>query len=192
MLYATKMVPAKKFGLGLMFCGGIFTTVAGLLRCILILTSGVSGPQQAGEWSCRESFLAVFISNIPFIVPVINGMHSRLTTRGSDGKYESHTLRTFGSSKKGKRFNHPLSIPQDTVMDRTVYERYGSNEMIVGPDGGDRATSTKSGDTLDNGLGGKGDSIQITTEWDVESRQEKDSKQGDIGRANSTSIFTRS
>jgi hypothetical protein len=125
----------KKLGLCLMFCGGIFTAIAGLLRCVLILTSGGAGPQQAGEWSCRESFLAVLVSNVPFLVPVFNRMYkqlmSQLTTSDNDGKYNSHASRNFISSRKNKRFQHPLSIPQDTIMNGTVYGRRESDEIIV-------------------------------------------------------------
>ncbi|KAL9606526.1 MAG: hypothetical protein Q9179_000312 [Wetmoreana sp. 5 TL-2023] len=113
-----------------MFSGGILVMVAGILRCVLILTSGANGPQQAGEWSIRESFIAVVVGNLPMLYTLFQRIQAYGTGsfNRSSGK-RSHPLgsyRTGGSSrmgKKPKKFHHPLSMPNDTAMD--------SDERIV-------------------------------------------------------------
>ncbi|KAM7211357.1 hypothetical protein V8F06_013265 [Rhypophila decipiens] len=72
MLWKAALRPAKKAGLILLFSGGLFVTMAGILRCVLILTDPVNGAQMAGSWAVRETFVAVITSNIPMIVPLIS------------------------------------------------------------------------------------------------------------------------
>ncbi|KAF4333750.1 short-chain dehydrogenase reductase sdr [Fusarium beomiforme] len=64
----------KKLGLVLLFSGGIFTTTAGIVRCVLVLTNPIKGAQEAGNWACRESFVAIVTTNIPMIFPLIRRM----------------------------------------------------------------------------------------------------------------------
>ncbi|KAL8922041.1 MAG: hypothetical protein Q9172_003724 [Xanthocarpia lactea] len=108
-----------------MFSGGILVTVAGILRCVLILTSGVDGPMQAGQWSIRESFIAVVVGNLPMLYT----LYQRLQQYGSETFNRSHDKKSYqlgsyksgGSSRlggrKAKKFHHPLSMPNDTAMD---------------------------------------------------------------------------
>ncbi|KAK4158750.1 hypothetical protein QBC43DRAFT_382280 [Cladorrhinum sp. PSN259] len=63
--------PLKKAGLMLLFSGGIFIMVAGILRGTLILTDPINGAQQSGSWAVRESFVAVVTSNLPMIYPFV-------------------------------------------------------------------------------------------------------------------------
>ncbi|KAK0666826.1 hypothetical protein QBC41DRAFT_280275 [Cercophora samala] len=72
MLWRASMRPIKKIGLIVLFSGGAFVTVAGVLRCILIVTDPINGAQQAGSWAVRETFVAVVTSNLPMCVPLIN------------------------------------------------------------------------------------------------------------------------
>ncbi|KAL8729618.1 MAG: hypothetical protein Q9181_004933 [Wetmoreana brouardii] len=89
-----------------------------------------NGPQQAGQWSIRESFIAVVVGNLPMLYTLFQRIQSYGTNsfNRSSGK-RSHPLRSYrtgGSSrmgKKAKKFHHPLSMPNDTAMD--------SDERIV-------------------------------------------------------------
>ncbi|KAL9004278.1 MAG: hypothetical protein Q9188_002913 [Gyalolechia gomerana] len=127
MIWASRLTPKKKWVLSVMFSGGILITVFGLLRCILILTSGENGPQQAGEWSICESFVAVIVGNLPMLYTLFQRLQQRPKTwnKSSENKrsYPLNSYRTGGSSKKAKKFHHPLSMPNDTAMD--------SDERIV-------------------------------------------------------------
>lgn len=88
MLWKASLKPAKKAGLILLFSGGAFVTMAGILRCVLILTDPINGAQQAGSWAVRETFVAVVTSNLPMIFPLVHRW----------GKPIIGTFRTFSSS----------------------------------------------------------------------------------------------
>lgn len=180
-----------------MFCGGIFTAVAGLLRCILILTSGAAGPQQAGEWSCRESFLAVLVSNVPMVFPQLHRIYLRATGQSistgdeSKSKSKSFQLGTL-SSKKNRKFKHPLSIPDDTIMNQTAYERYGSDEMIVIPEEDAKNAHVNVGDSASDAQSSvKGGDIRVTTQWDVQSKEEEEGKIRNFERERHARMFSQ-
>ncbi|KAF2199027.1 hypothetical protein GQ43DRAFT_450569 [Delitschia confertaspora ATCC 74209] len=135
MVWNAHISVGKKLALMAMFCGGILTTVAGILRCTFVLLDRPDGPQQAGEWSCRESFIAVFVSNIPILYPIVfrffkhvsgltTGLSHGRTSEGTENK--SYKLSTLSRASRKKKFKHPLSLPGETF-----YERYGSEEEIV-------------------------------------------------------------
>ncbi|KAK7428205.1 hypothetical protein QQZ08_005271 [Neonectria magnoliae] len=65
MLWGAQIPKAKKIGLVVLFSGGIFVMVAGLLRCILILKNPRTGPSEGASWAVRESFVAVATSSLP-------------------------------------------------------------------------------------------------------------------------------
>ncbi|KAF7556521.1 hypothetical protein G7Z17_g1313 [Cylindrodendrum hubeiense] len=65
MLWGAQIPKVKKIGLVVLFSGGIFVMVAGLLRCVLILQNPTKGPQQGASWAVRESFVAVATSSLP-------------------------------------------------------------------------------------------------------------------------------
>jgi len=88
MLWRASLRPAKKAGLILLFSGGIFVTMAGILRCVLILTDPINGAQQAGSWAVRETFVAVVTSNLPMVFPLVHRW----------GKPLIGSLRTFSST----------------------------------------------------------------------------------------------
>ncbi|KAL8721224.1 MAG: hypothetical protein Q9225_002036 [Loekoesia sp. 1 TL-2023] len=107
-----------------MFSGGILVTVAGILRCVLILTAGANGPAQAGEWSIRESFIAVIVGNLPMLYTLFQRIQQHGPSswnKSTDKKsYQLGSYRSAASSKrakKAKKFHHPLSMPNDTAMD---------------------------------------------------------------------------
>ncbi|KAM5344433.1 hypothetical protein ACJ41O_012969 [Fusarium nematophilum] len=65
MLWGARIPKVKKYGLVVLFSGGIFVMVAGLLRCVLILKNPATGPQEGASWAVRESFVAVATSSLP-------------------------------------------------------------------------------------------------------------------------------
>lgn len=85
---------------------------------------------QAGEWSIRESFIAVVVGNLPMLYTLYQRIQSygpSSFSKSTDKRgYPLGSYRTGGSSKAGrkaKKFQHPLSMPNDTAM--------GSDERIV-------------------------------------------------------------
>ncbi|KAL8684838.1 MAG: hypothetical protein Q9218_008111 [Villophora microphyllina] len=179
MIWGSRLATKRKWALSVMFSGGILVIIAGILRCVLILTSGANGPEQAGEWSIRESFIAVVVGNLPMLYTLFQRMHSYSlnTLSKSSGNRKSYPLgsyqRTGGSSrlgaKKQKKFQHPLSMPNDTAMD--------SDERIVveGKEEGRFAPAAVLADVgsppkYQHGRGLNGDSgIRVQTDLHVES-----------------------
>ncbi|KAK0721674.1 hypothetical protein B0T26DRAFT_190617 [Lasiosphaeria miniovina] len=99
MLWRSSMKPLRKAGLILLFSGGAFVTMAGILRCVLIITDPVNGAQQAGSWAVRETFVAVVTSNLPMVFPLINRWGRPLI--GSLRSFSSKAGKLSGLSRSG-------------------------------------------------------------------------------------------
>ncbi|KAF2871467.1 hypothetical protein BDV95DRAFT_457558, partial [Massariosphaeria phaeospora] len=61
MVWSARIPLARKFLLMSMFCGGLINAVVGIIRVAFCLL----GRTDSGGWSCRELFIATFITNIP-------------------------------------------------------------------------------------------------------------------------------
>lgn len=124
-----------------MFCGGSLTAIFGILLCTFVLLDRPNGPELAGAWSCRESFVAVFISNLPIMYPIIHRFFRNLASKvytgpnlHSEGTSSNKSLGATNfkkstlskSSRKKGKYEHPLSLPPETL-----YTRFGSEEEIV-------------------------------------------------------------
>ncbi|KAI2622725.1 hypothetical protein GGS26DRAFT_242269 [Hypomontagnella submonticulosa] len=105
MLWQSSLKPVKKFGLIILFSGGLFVVACAILRCALIVADTVNGAQLAGSWAVRETFVAVITTNLPMVFPLLKMwltpvFGSLLTTMRSQQKLtdkESKSdLRTFG------------------------------------------------------------------------------------------------
>ncbi|KAL1966218.1 hypothetical protein VTN77DRAFT_4770 [Rasamsonia byssochlamydoides] len=137
MIWKSRLPIKKKMVLLGMFGGGFLVMVFGILRCTIILRSGAQGPEEAGQWSCRESFAAVIVGNMPMVYPLLQRWFHRLqdssrtaVSSASNNLQRSSRIASSVKSKtkssggnKMKRFLHPLSIPNDTA--------WGSDEAIV-------------------------------------------------------------
>ncbi|KAJ5742812.1 uncharacterized protein N7511_011213 [Penicillium nucicola] len=122
MLFKARLRWREKLELLILFSGGLFVMMAGILRCVLILTAGTNGAQQAGSWACRETFVAVIIGNVPMIYPLFRRVARRagfyITSRNGSQSYPAYPLSDGdtggGAYTKRKKFRHPLSIPAET------------------------------------------------------------------------------
>lgn len=95
-------------------------------------------------WACRETFVAIIVTNLPIIQPLIRKGASMiglsvLFSRQTKSNGESHQLRSseMGGSRFGTRRTqtrtHPLSVPQPTA--------WGSDEHILPEDSDGRSTN---------------------------------------------------
>lgn len=141
MVLKARLPTKKKIGLVAMFTGGLFATTAGFLRCVLIITSGPRGAQQAGSWSCRESCIAVCVSNFPMIYPFVSRFYHRMTSRKESIKSHQSNSHRLGPLKEslqqsfGKKKPSPYSIPQTTLSesrDRITMMPVNAVEMEAG------------------------------------------------------------
>jgi hypothetical protein len=138
-----------------MFSGGAVVTTVAFLCCFFIITvsklymkfppvsqlanqniqAGIQGAARAGQWSIRESFLAIIITNTPLIFPFIAKFYNRVSStlsssaskresffpRSSPGSPGSHGL-SFGSLGHKKVCN-PYSIPEESAWEKTLLDR---------------------------------------------------------------------
>ncbi|CCF38166.1 hypothetical protein CH063_09322 [Colletotrichum higginsianum] len=112
MLWGAQLPLRKKLGLIVLFSGGIFVTMAGILRCVLIISNPVTGAQQAGSWAVRETFVAIVTTNIPMIFPLVRrwltpifGSITTTLSRGTNNRYgnsKRSNLPAPGSIKLGE------------------------------------------------------------------------------------------
>ncbi|PGH08076.1 hypothetical protein AJ79_06076 [Helicocarpus griseus UAMH5409] len=185
----------KMFLLG-MFGGGFLVMVFGILRCTTILTSGERGPEEAGRWSCRESFVAVMIGNLPMVYPLFKGWFDKAKSsyigaskEGSSYHLSSRLQSSKKSGGRNKRHLHPLSIPNDTA--------WGSDEAIVTvdcktgaingkgfkpqdktPPSTAQATSDRSSPELRNASGNMRNGIHVVQEYSIVESNEQDTRAG--------------
>ncbi|CAG8389407.1 unnamed protein product [Penicillium salamii] len=132
MLFKARLKWREKLELVILFSGGLFVMMAGILRCVLILTAGANGAQQAGSWACRETFVAVVIGNVPMIYPMFRRVARRaglyITSRSGSESYPVYPLSDEntdgGYGRRRRRFHHPLSLPEthwiNTVSDEQM------------------------------------------------------------------------
>ncbi|KAF2790144.1 hypothetical protein K505DRAFT_283155, partial [Melanomma pulvis-pyrius CBS 109.77] len=141
-IYKARLDTKRKISLIILFSGGWIVIIFGILRCVTLVTVGANEPSESGQWSVRESFVAVLVSNAPMVFPLfkrwfysISGLTSSGFKSNNANSYplESNNKNSKGytpsgsqahsRSKKGRNFQHPLSIPNDTA--------WGSDEAIV-------------------------------------------------------------
>ncbi|KAF4808390.1 hypothetical protein CGCSCA5_v012447 [Colletotrichum siamense] len=115
MLWFSKLPLRKKLGLIVLFSGGIFVTMAGILRCVLIISDPVNGASQAGSWAVRETFVAVVTTNVPMVFPLIRRWFSPIFGTVVSTLPLSNTNNKYGS--KGPNLPQPGSIKLDDVPD---------------------------------------------------------------------------
>ncbi|CAK7566372.1 MAG: hypothetical protein SEPTF4163_004315 [Sporothrix epigloea] len=150
MLWKANLPPTRKAGLMVLFSGGIFVTMAGILRCILILTNPITGAQQAGSWACRETFVAVVTTNLPMVFPLIrrcvspfmrsvrSGLSSKNKSNNKSAGVGGTGIVTGGANRsvqggfaledknprrgRGPRSVHPLPNVSFTESDEYMYD----------------------------------------------------------------------
>jgi hypothetical protein len=178
MVWSARISKTKKIGLFVMFSGGLITAIFGGLRCGYVLQDGVQGPQLAGEWSCRESFVAVFISNFPVLFPILHrAVHrAKVGSSGGDpsgsggtpGNSRGFKLSTLSREKKRNKFKHPLSLPAETY-----YDQFGSEEEIIATgEGGVGGEKTDGKSTVVPSI--PEEDIKVTKEWRVQSQVDQE------------------
>lgn len=150
MLWKSQIRLKQKIGLTILFGAGIFVMIAGIIRCVIILSNPATGAQQAGNWAVRESFVAVVIGNLPMIYPVLHRGVRRLTGSQRSSKPRSDMpgmsgsgSRTFelgrsgmfgGGARKGAAggAERRESFATDDSRGRIVEPGFGDKERALG------------------------------------------------------------
>lgn len=138
MLWKANLNTRRKLSLMVIFGGGIFVMMAGILRCVLIIRDPVNGAQAAGSWACRETFVAVVIGNIPMIYPLtrrgvqkVQSIGHSQRSNGYQGDGDSLPLK-YAQDKPSRQENHrdihalPTTWNDELALDGWDSERSGS------------------------------------------------------------------
>ncbi|KAL1961758.1 hypothetical protein VTN77DRAFT_1084 [Rasamsonia byssochlamydoides] len=123
MIYQSRLPLKKKISLLVIFSGGFLVMIFGILRCVSLLTVGATNPAESGEWSVRESFVAVLVSNLPMVFPLFQRWYRKALAQTIKDFSAERSYPLNAKVKNSNRFAHPLSIPNDTAR--------GSDETIV-------------------------------------------------------------
>ncbi|KAH9894724.1 hypothetical protein F4778DRAFT_784147 [Xylariomycetidae sp. FL2044] len=101
MFLETSLKPLKKFGLIILFSGGVLVIIFAILRATFIITDPVNGAQIAGSWAVRETFVSVITTNLPMVYPLLKTqLRSLLDTLARYTGYPS------GKSSNGGHVNN--------------------------------------------------------------------------------------
>lgn len=187
MLWHASLPKAKKGGLILLFSGGLFVTMAGILRCVLILTDPINGAQQAGSWAVRETFVAVITSNMPMVFPLVMRWGRPLigTLRSISSTTNRHSKLSRSGDPHSGAFKLEDKNPRRGMGPRSVnpiteFTMSGSEERIIDPSSKEanvlqtRETRSSSDADLETGRGDRRQVIMKQTTLQVtESRKSK-------------------
>ncbi|KAI4591734.1 hypothetical protein KJ359_012657 [Pestalotiopsis sp. 9143b] len=132
MLWSAQIQLWKKLGLIVLFSGGIFVMMAGILRCVLIISNDVTGAQDAAAWAIRETFVAVVTSNVPLIFPLMR-------------KWVGKTLGSFSSRKDSR--SRTTGAPHGSIPlpDRSWHNRTHDDHFSHGTTRGDAFAGSRDG-----------------------------------------------
>ncbi|KAM0490358.1 hypothetical protein ACHAP8_011633 [Fusarium lateritium] len=144
-LWQSQIPKAKKIGLMILFSGGIFVMVAGILRAVLIIQNPETGALQSASWAVRESFVALVTSNVPItwgwlrqkLSPMFSTWLSTI-----ESKYGSRP--EPGSIILEDTRNRPGWRNQDTMLSTITSRDKSSNSLTPG----DRHSDTGSTDDI--------------------------------------------
>ncbi|KAH7316641.1 hypothetical protein B0I35DRAFT_260095 [Stachybotrys elegans] len=146
----------RRITLVVLFSGALFIMMAGTIRAIVISTSGPNGAVAGSSWACRETFVAIIVTNLPILQPLLRKIASAtglsiLFSRSSPTHSNSYQLRSGeagtrldGSRKKGTQHRHPLSIPQASA--------WGSDEHILPEESGSESGMKRSESRKNQGI----------------------------------------
>ncbi|KAM0716176.1 hypothetical protein Q7P37_008690 [Cladosporium fusiforme] len=146
LLWGVNISLRRKLTLMLLFSGAVFIILAGTIRAVTILTSGPDGAVSGSLWACRETFVAIIVTNLPIIHPLLRQIAKFLglgvlLSRNSRSRSQSYPLQSGGienqKSTGRKGHQHPLSIPNDTA--------WASDEHILPATKAETNSSSKDG-----------------------------------------------
>ncbi|PQE24973.1 integral membrane pth11 protein [Rutstroemia sp. NJR-2017a BVV2] len=129
LIFKSQLPTRKKITVLVLFSGGFLVMAFGILRCVSLLTVGAVNPAVSGEWSVRESFVAVLVSNFVIVFPLFRRWWkvARGQSTEDSSMQPSYPLSNISGPKlrSKKSCGHPLYTPNDIA--------WGSEEAIVRP-----------------------------------------------------------
>ncbi|KAK2809206.1 hypothetical protein FQN50_004042 [Emmonsiellopsis sp. PD_5] len=133
LLWKVNISARKRITLMALFGGAAFCIMATIIRGVTILKSGPNGAVEGSKWACRETFVAIVVSNLPIIHPLLRkaahstGLSFLFSSSAKASRSHPLTSKNHKSTRDNTRRKgtHPLSLPGDTA--------WGSDEHILSP-----------------------------------------------------------
>ncbi|KAK7943569.1 uncharacterized protein PG986_012682 [Apiospora aurea] len=123
----------KRLPLMALFSGGLFIGIAGSIRANVILNSGPDGAAAGSRWAVRETFVAIVVTNMPFIHPKIRAiLHAyKWTKNWVTGSSRSRSARsadrtgTGGAASMSKSQNRKGAFQLQELSTKTKNPKSG-------------------------------------------------------------------
>ncbi|KAH7142647.1 hypothetical protein B0J13DRAFT_636189 [Dactylonectria estremocensis] len=130
LLWGVNIGLRRRLTLMLLFSGAIFVIMAGTIRAVVIITSGPEGALSGSSWACRETFVAIVVTNLPILQPLMRRGASKiglsgLFSKSSPTREESYELKSNDKGASGSMLDtrrkqdssrcHPVSNSQATA-----------------------------------------------------------------------------
>ncbi|KAK2831948.1 hypothetical protein FQN49_007008 [Arthroderma sp. PD_2] len=137
MLWRSTLRTIKKIAASFVLGAGIFVLVCACLKSIFVLVNPVNGAELAGAWGIREAFVAVMVTNLPMIFPLIRAaltpFFGKLFSTQKKSSYKSPGFQTIGGGtpRGGNSSNNRNNRRQPQSDITTSFTLNGSNERIV-------------------------------------------------------------
>ncbi|KAI1761546.1 hypothetical protein GGR53DRAFT_22665 [Hypoxylon sp. FL1150] len=124
LLWVANIGLRRKISLMVLFSGAIFVMVASIARGVSILQAGADGAVTGSEWACRETFVAIVVTNLPIIQPFFRKAAARI---GSSAPFTKATRSTDNYAPENgqlggiigmcqERGTHPPSLPRSSSI----------------------------------------------------------------------------
>ncbi|KAB8300520.1 hypothetical protein EYC80_000682 [Monilinia laxa] len=133
------MLTYQKVFLLILYSGGFLVTVFGILRCVSILTA-LGTTTSAGEWSLRESFIAVLVTNLPIMAPIFKSFNykvrshsTKISSYNGSSPFDNNTeleLNNLRSRQDRSRSRGRKPSPIPRVLE---VEEWDDDEQIMVP-----------------------------------------------------------
>ncbi|RDA91588.1 hypothetical protein CP533_5984 [Ophiocordyceps camponoti-saundersi (nom. inval.)] len=130
MIWHVRISKVYKIGLIIMFCGGILTMTFSIIRGVIILKNNEALTEFAAVWSDREAFVAVIVTNVPVLVPLIRQTFwgisdksvSSRTRTAVESRPANDAVQTRGSQGTSRASASSLPKKVPTVSDESFYD----------------------------------------------------------------------
>ncbi|KAK7975797.1 hypothetical protein PG989_014260 [Apiospora arundinis] len=139
----------KRIPLMALFSGGLFIAIAGSIRAHVILNSGPEGAAEGSRWACRETFVAIVVTNMPFIHPKIRAILQafKWTKNWVTGSSRSRTgpsadrTGTGGVSNSVNKSHNRMGAFQLSDRKKSKAGHFGTSSRVKGSEKGSMATT---------------------------------------------------
>ncbi|KAI1466475.1 uncharacterized protein F4812DRAFT_465724 [Daldinia caldariorum] len=119
MLWKINITRWRKFVLISLFSGAIWSMMMGLIRAVIILQGGPNAVGSGSVWACRETFVAIVVTNLPILQPLFRECIKRLRSSNAITSRNSEQLTSSGKHQRyrltyNRAFSRPATSPPIT------------------------------------------------------------------------------